>query len=94
MMEKDLKLAQALAKGLINSQKNSRSNSPAGGDPDGTLNTDASMVLEKIQGFRLVFPRHNHMYYNNSVFLLSTMGPTQYSSMNKFLSIPNRDLLL
>ena len=50
MMEKDLKLAQALAKGLINSQKNSRSNSPAGGDPDGTLNTDASMVLDRLVG--------------------------------------------
>ena len=82
-MEEDLKLAQALAKGLINSQKNSRSSSPAGGDPDGTLNADgsmkthASMVLEKIQGFRWVFPRHNHMYYSNSVLLLSTEGPTQ-----------------
>ena len=75
MMEKDLKLAQALAKGLINSQKNSRSNSPAGGDPDGTLNTDASIVLEKIEGFRLVFPRHNHMYYSNSVFVVVDDGP-------------------
>jgi hypothetical protein len=62
MMEGDLKLAQALARISTN---NSRSNSPArtgspnpGADGGGTAATDdamkthASMVLEKIQGFR------------------------------------------
>jgi hypothetical protein len=61
MMEGDLKLAQALARISTN---NSRSNSPArtgspnpGADGGGTatddaMKTHASMVLEKIQGFR------------------------------------------
>lgn len=64
MMEGDLKLAQALARISTN---NSRSNSPArtgspnpGADGGGTataddaMKTHASMVLEKIQGFRWV----------------------------------------
>jgi hypothetical protein len=64
MMEGDLKLAQALARISTN---NSRSNSPARtGSPnpgadgggggtataDDAMKTHASMVLEKIQGFR------------------------------------------
>ncbi|KAK4036106.1 hypothetical protein OUZ56_028176 [Daphnia magna] len=64
MMEGDLKLAQVLARMSTN---NSRSNSPArtgspnpGADGGGTasddaMKTHASMVLEKIQGFRLGF---------------------------------------
>lgn len=54
-MEEDLKLAQHLARMHTN---NSRSSSPAGGEPadgaagDGSIKTHASMVLDKIQGFR------------------------------------------
>lgn len=66
MMEEDLKLAQAMARMHTNREANTgmRSSSPAAGsgrnspapDPsagdDPNIKTHASMVLEKIQGFR------------------------------------------